>query len=471
MANIEDRWRLDHADSRLRLQTIVRLRWFAVLGQLAAIGVVYLILDFDLPVGWCLSFVALSAWVNVYLRVRYPVRYRLSARFATGLLAYDLVQLATLLYLTGGIENPFSFLLVAPVTVSAATLPPRHTIFLGALSAAAAALLVSQHLPLPWADRESLVLPPTYRVGMLASVWAGMLFMALYAWRLSKESRQMSAALAATEAVLAREQKLHALDGLAAAAAHELGTPLATITLVTKELEREVPAGSPLADDIGLLRSQALRCREILQQLTRRPSEQDPMHDRLTVRELLDEAAAPYRRRGKEIAIAAAARTNGAGVPSAEPVGQRRPGLIHGVANLVQNAVEFAATRVEVSAEWDEREVLVTIADDGPGFPPEVMDSLGEPYVTTRPLDKAGAAAGASSGLGLGFFIAKTLLERSGATLALANRRQGGGAMVRLTWPRAQFEAEGVEEDMALPVGSGPAQRRPTGISGNHEAV
>ncbi len=437
-----DRWRIDSADSRLRLQTLVRLRWFAVLGQLATIGIVYLVFGFDLPVGPCLSFVAMSAWLNVYLRVRYPARYRLSASVSSTMLGYDVVQLAILLYLTGGIENPFTFLIVAPVTVSAATLPPRNTVLLGLLAATATALLVPFHWSLPWFPGDTLELPRLYRVAMFASVMAGMLFLALYAWRLSKEARQMSAALAATEAVLAREQKLHALDGLAAAAAHELGTPLATIALVTKELERDLPKGSPLSDDIALLRSQSLRCREILQQLTRRPTEQDPLHGSLSVTQLLEEAAAPYRKRGKDIRIAAATAPGSEPPYDREPTGQRRPGLIYGFGNLVQNAVDFASSRVEVAAVWSAREVVVTIADDGPGFPAMVMDTLGEPYVTTRPMDRATATEGASSGLGLGFFIAKTLLERSGAVLTLANSDNGlGGAMVRVAWARAVFEA------------------------------
>lgn len=438
----EDRWRLDHADSRLRLQTIVRLRWFAVLGQLFAIGVAYLIFGFEVAVGPCLTFVALSAWLNVFLRIRYPARYRLTATFATAMLAYDVLQLASLLYLTGGIENPFVFLLVAPVTVSAATLPPRNTVVLGTLAFLTASLLVQFHLPLPWFAGEALVLPPLFRIGMFASVAAGMLFLALYAWRLSKEARQMSAALAATELVLAREQRLHALDGLAAAAAHELGTPLATITLVTKELERDLPKDSPMAEDIALLRSQAMRCREILQQLTRRPTEKDPLHGSLRVSQLLEEASDPYHKRGKTIVISAAPVAGTEPPHDREPTGQRRPGLIYGVANLIQNAIDFAKTKVDVSAEWSPSEVVVTIADDGPGFPPDIMDTLGDPYVTTRPLERGSAGEGTPSGLGLGFFIAKTLLERSGATLVLANKdRAGGGAMVRVSWPRAIFQA------------------------------
>ncbi|MCB1546313.1 MAG: ActS/PrrB/RegB family redox-sensitive histidine kinase [Hyphomicrobiaceae bacterium] len=428
-------------ESRLRLQTIVRLRWFAVAGQLFAIALVYFGLGYELPAGICLAVIALSAWLNVYLRIRYPVRHRLSAAFAMSLLAYDTLQLALLLYLTGGIENPFTLLIVAPVIVSAASLPARNTVFLGVLALTATALLINYGRPLPWRAGEALTLPLLYKYGIFAAVACGMTFLALYAFRLSKESRQMSAALAATETVLAREQKLHALDGLAAAAAHELGTPLSTIVVVTKELEREVPPDSPLAEDIKLLRSQAQRCREILQKLTRQPSEQDPHHTSLPVTQLIEEAAEPYHAFGARLRLSAHPADGTIGPAAAEPVCERLPGVIYGLGNFIENAVDFAAAKVEVTAVWTESNVTVTVSDDGPGFPPDVMDALGEPYVTTRP-PRAGRSRGATdtSGLGLGFFIAKTLLERSGAQVELSNREPPAhGAIVTVTWPRSQF--------------------------------
>jgi two-component system sensor histidine kinase RegB len=437
---------LDAAESHLRLQTIVRLRWFAVLGQITAVFIVSVGFRFELPLGYCLAFIAISAWLNVFLTVRFPARHRLSATLATVLLAYDILQLMGLLYLTGGIENPFTMLIVAPVTVSAATLPPRNTIILGAIAVAATGFLVVEHVPLPWYPGEQLVLPTLYKFGLFAAVVASMTFLAFYAWRLSREAQQMSAALAATELVLAREQKLHALDTLAAAAAHELGTPLATIVLVTKELERDMPTGSPLAEDIALLQSQAQRCREILQKLTRQPSEQDPLHASITVSQLLEEAAETYRSSSAKIRIDARPSVSGeTGIP--EPVGERRPGIVYGLGNLIENAVDFAKETVDITARWDERELTIAIADDGPGFPPDIMDTLGEPYVTTRPSgapEPGGEAEG--SGLGLGFFIAKTLLERFGATLSLENRGPPArGAVVRILWPREAFEASRAE--------------------------
>jgi two-component system, sensor histidine kinase RegB len=441
-----ERLTLDPDASRLRLQTTIRLRWFAVVGQLLAVLFVYFGLGFDLPIGWCLLLISASAWLNVFLRLWFPARHRVEAAFATFLLAYDVFQLSVLLYLTGGIENPFTVLLAAPVTVSAATLPPRHTVALGAIALVASAGLVFAHYPLPWIPGSVLDLPTLYKIGTFAGVASCMVFIALYGWRLSKEGRQMSAALAATELVLAREQKLHALDGLAAAAAHELGTPLSTIVLVAKELERELPPGSAMADDIALLRTQAERCREILQTLTRKPSESDPLHASLTISQLIEEAVAPHSVFPVQIEIDCGAYVgsdlNGvAETTQTEPIGERRPGLIYGVGNLIENAVEFARSKVTIRARWNEREVLITIMDDGPGFSPDVIDALGEPYVTTRRSAGTKLDDGKATGLGLGFFIAKTLLERSGASVGMANRAlPDRGAIVSVAWPRHAFE-------------------------------
>jgi two-component system sensor histidine kinase RegB len=260
----------------------------------------------------------------------------------------------------------------------------------------------------------------------------------------------MSEALAATEHVLAREQKLHALDGLAAAAAHELGTPLATIALVTKELERGSQQWPELQEDITLLRTQAERCRDILRKLTRSPTEQDPHHVSLPVTQLLHEAAGPYASSHVRIKISANPRPTATNGNRREPIGERRPGLIYGLGNIVENAVDFAISEVDISATWDEREIEVTVIDDGPGFAPDIIDTLGEPYVTTRASGKRlGRSGKEASGLGLGFFIAKTLLERSGAHVSLENRAlPGHGAIVRVTWTRSSFdlpESRGIE--------------------------
>lgn len=437
----------DQETSRLRLQTIVRLRWLAVIGQTVTVATVHWGMGFALPIGLCLLVIALSAWLNIFLRIRFPASHRLKTRTATLMLSYDTLQLAALLYLTGGLQNPFGLLIVVPVTVSATTQPPRHTILLGALAISASTLLTHYYMPLPWTEPGMLTLPFHYVTGIWVADVSGIIFIALYAWRIAEEARQMSDALTATELVLAHEHQLSALDGLAAAAAHELGTPLSTITVVAKELLRELPEDSPNRDDVTLLHTQAQRCREILSTLTRRESEPDTMFARVPLSDLLAEVVEPHRDLGIGIEIHSnpALMADIEEDASREPVSPRHPGVLFGLGNLIENAVDFADTRVDIDAEWDESTVTVRIKDDGPGFEAGILEHLGEPYVTTRPNhhdgEPGGADGGEPMGLGLGFFIAKTLLERSGAHVATANRRpESKGAIITIVWPRAEMD-------------------------------
>ena len=420
----------DFASRSLRLDTLVRLRWLAIIGQAGAVAFVSLVLGFALPVAECLVLVGLSALLNLVLRARYPTSRRLRQWPAAALLAYDVAQLCGLLFLTGGLENPFAILLLAPVIVSATTLAPRSTVLLGLMVAAAASALAIAHLPLPWHPGERLELPLLYVAGVWVALLSACVFTGVYAFRVAEEARQLARALNAAELVLAREQHLSALDGLAAAAAHELGTPLATISLVAKELQRALPAGSPQADDIALLTSQSQRCREILSRLTTLPTQSDRHIARLALSHLVEEVVEPYRAFAPKIVVAPPTGK------APEPVGWRNPAIVQGLVNLMENAVDFAKEEVTVAAEWSEEAVTLTIADDGPGFAPGMIERIGEPYVTTR---SGGREAG---GLGLGLFIAKTLLERSGATLELANRPPPRtGAVVRVGWPRSRMDA------------------------------
>jgi two-component system sensor histidine kinase RegB len=308
----------------------------------------------------------------------------------------------------------------------------------------AATVLTSFHHPLPWFHHSNLLLPFPYVMGIWAALVSSILFIGFYSWRTAEEARRMAEALAAAEMVLAREQKLSALDGLAAAAAHGLGTPLATIAVVTKELMRDAKPADPHYEDVLLLRAQAERCRDILAELAARGEQIDIIVSRLPVSHLIEEVVAPHRL----VAVPIEVRTGPAsGVtpgssPAIEPVTERNPGVLYGLGNLLENAVDFANTKVEVNATWSEDEVKIVIADDGAGFPSYVLEQLGEPFVTTRPADGfQQEAPDEHIGMGLGFFIAKTLLERSGATLALANRpAPQEGAVVTVMWPRSRFE-------------------------------
>jgi two-component system sensor histidine kinase RegB len=428
--------RTHHRPKNVRLDTLVRLRWLAVFGQLAAVLVVHFGLEFDVPLWPCLAVIALAALLNIALRVGFPHTQWLEPERAAYLLGFDIAELAALLYLTGGLENPFSFLLLGPVLISATALPPRMTLLLGIFAVLCATVLIFFHYQLPWESDEQLQLPETYVVAVWLSILLAIGYIGVYTWQVAEEARQLSDALAATELVLAREQHLSQLDGLAAAAAHELGTPLATITVVVREIERALDAHSPYADDVKLLREQAQRCREILAKITELPAGEP--FDRLPLSALIEEAVAPHRHFGVAIEVKLPPdRTD-------EPVGARNPAIRYGLGNLIENAVDFANKRVEILTQWTVAEVRIAISDDGPGFAPEVLDRIGAPYVTHRrpgPSEPGSDDDDGAFGLGLGFFIAKTLLERSGATLSLKNQMPPlHGATVTIIWKRAEFE-------------------------------
>jgi two-component system, sensor histidine kinase RegB len=421
-----------HIQRNVRLDTLMRLRWLSIMGQTLAVLVVHYGLNYKVPIWACLAVIALSAWVNIALRVRFRLTQRLEPDRAAWLLAFDIAELAVLLFLTGGLQNPFSFLFLGPVLISATALPPRMTVMLGAFAVLCATALFFVHYPLPWDAQEPLELPAIYMLGVWLSILIAMGFIGIYAWQITEESRQLADALAATELVLAREQHLSQLDGLAAAAAHELGTPLSTITVIARELERAISPDSRHRTDVLLLREQAQRCRDILAKITELSAGGGPF-DRMPLSALIEEVVAPHRNFGIAIEVA---------LPSdrtLEPAVARNPAILYGLGNLVENAVDFALANVAITAAWDEEDVVLTIRDDGPGFAAEIMERLGEPYVTTR--RRRGKDESEETGLGLGFFIAKTLLERSGAALTFGNRKLPNfGAEVTLRWARRDFE-------------------------------
>jgi two-component system sensor histidine kinase RegB len=418
----------------LRLGTLVGLRWLAIAGQSAGILIVAFGLGFPLPLIPCFALIGLSVLLNVALTLKYGEVQRPSAMAATLQLSWDILQLSGLLALTGGLENPFALLYLAPVAVSATTLPQRSTLLLGSLVVTCASILAVVHLDLPWKPGEDLVFDRVYVIGIWVSLICGVTFVAAYTNRVAHESRQLADALAATELALSRHEQLNALDGLAAAAAHELGTPLSTILLAAREIRDEVPEG-PVREDIELIISQAARCREILVKLrTLRETPGDPFVA-VPIDALLAELVQPLDNQGKVLSVRA---ERGAG---AAPVVRRSAGLLYGLGNLIENAAQFAEAAVLIEVGWDKTAIFVTITDDGPGFPPDLITRLGEPYLTTRARNAEGAEPG---GLGLGIFIAKTLLARSGARLGFENEASHGSARVRVVWPRAALEMQSV---------------------------
>ncbi len=423
--------RPNRSAAQVHLRTLVLIRWIAIVGQLTALLIVRFGLDWPLPIDAALAAVGASVLLNVAMSLRRPVRGRLSEWEAAAYLAFDILQLAVLLYLTGGLGNPFSLLFLGPVTVSATTLSRSATTLLSILVIGCASGLAFHHLPLPWSE-EGLQLPVFYIGGLWTAVVLGTIFLGGYIGSVAGEGRRMSDALAAIQLALAREQQLSALGGLAAAAAHELGSPLATIAVTAKELTREIPQDSEFADDIRILQAEADRCRDILAELGRAPDVADPGDPFATalLSDVVAAAAARHREEGIVLDLVAAGIDE-----SAEPTVMRSPELLHGLGNVIQNAVQFADAHVSVDISWDEAEARVEVRDDGPGFPPAVLDRIGEPYISSR----------GQGHMGLGIFIAQSLLERTGARLRFSNTRAAArtdGAEVSITWPRDDLEVD-----------------------------
>ncbi len=433
---------------RVRLRTLTNLRWMATVGQTVALFLVYFGFQYDLPIIQCLACVLFSAGLNLVLAFRYPASHRLTNREATVYLAIDVLQLTALLYLTGGIANPFALMFIAPVVIAASTLNLGNTMILGAIALAAASVISVVHEPLPWNGHFDL--PPLYLAGTWASLVLGIGFTSVYAWRIASEGARMSAGLAATQLALSREQRLSTIGALATAAAHELGTPLGTIAVVSHELERALLAGSPEAQDARLLRGQAERCRMILMKLARPDQPMLGSTARLPICALLDDLADEFRDEELEVVITAA--------PSDREIPQpqvwRAPELLHGLGNIIENAADFARSRVRIAAAWSPNALKVTVEDDGPGFAPDIYEKIGEPYIPSLPGDHGvgeteigppAAKIGKHEGMGLGFFIAKTLLEQTGGTVKAINP-PGGGARVSVSWPRGSVDGETAPE-------------------------
>lgn len=412
----------------MRLTTLVRIRWFAIVCQLGAILFVVLYLGFPLALVPCIIVVTLSACLNIFLTFHYSFNHRMTPVSATIVLAFDIILLSLLLFLTGGLQNPFAILLVAPAALCATSLNVPYIISLNLLVILLATMLAFFHLPLPWYPGQVFQAPRLWIDGIWAAIVSSLIFTTAYSYRVAEEARQLADALTATELILQQEQHLSVLDGLAAAAAHELGTPLATIQLVAKELQRQLEKDAGIKEDMDLLISQTQRCRDILQRLTSLASDGEEHLSHLKLTSALEEVIAPHRNFGIDIVTAQG------DIVGDEPVIHRNPGILYGLGNLVENAVDFARKRVTVSYRWTDKQVLITVIDDGKGFPPNILDRIGEPYTTSREGNSHGG------GLGLGLFIAKTLLERSGAYVQFRNSHEKNlGAEVTITWPRDQL--------------------------------
>lgn len=441
----------------VRLRTIILLRWAAVVGQLVALFVAQQAYNLQIEMALCLLVVSVSVMGNLIAMFIFPENKRLSETENLLMVLFDLLQLALLLYLTGGLHNPFYILILGPVTVSALVLTLRSTVFLGITAILAVTLLAEFHLPLRTDQGFLLRVPDIFVFGNWVAITIAVVFLSFYSRRVTQEMHSMSDALQATQMALAREQKLTDLGGVVAAAAHELGTPLATIKLTSAELIEELEEFPELQEDARLIRQQADRCRDILRSMGR-AGKDDLMLRQAPLGTVVREAAAPHMNRGKEIHFQDGLDSEDS---QNQPVVLRRPDLVHGLRNLLQNGVDFARANVWVETTWDDDTVSVRIMDDGLGYPLSMMGRIGDPFMRLRRSEPERSQRPEYEGMGLGLFIAKTLLERSGAELSFANGRdpylvsgeqpEKCGAIVEVVWPRAKIDARSVEN--AVPMG------------------
>ncbi len=429
----------------IRLRTLVLLRWWAIVGQASALIIADRVYHLDLEMGLCFLVIGVSVASNLVAAFVFAENKRLSEQDTFLVVLFDMLQLGLLLYLTGGMHNPFTILIVGPVTVSASALSGRSTAFLGMMAIVIVTLLMQFYLPLRTEDGFVLRVPDVFRFGSWVAIVIAVLFLGVYSRWIVQEMRAMSDALQATQMALAREQKLTDLGGVVAAAAHELGTPLATIKLTSAELAEELEDHPELRDDALLIREQADRCRDILRSMGR--AGKDDLHlRRAPLTALVEEAAEPHVDRGKHIHFDHAA--GGADLLD-QPTVLRRPEVIHGLRNLIQNAVDFARANVWVESRWGDNTITLRIMDDGRGYPADMLGRIGDPFIRRR-APVTDPRRPEYEGMGLGLFIAKTLLERSGADLTFANGADTTGAealdaarcgaLVEVTWPRKAFE-------------------------------
>lgn len=440
----DDVIRASQRNSWIRLRTMILIRWIAIIGQLSALIVGIYVFDLTISIEWCLFVIGLSVGANLVATLVYPATKRLSEFEILVMILFDLLQLAVLLFLTGGLNNPFSVFLLAPVVISSSVMRTRYMLLIGATAIVLVTLLGFYHVPLRTSEMFILRVADLFVFGNWMAITVGMVFLGVYARRITQEMNAMGDALFATQMALEREQKLTDLGGVVAAAAHELGTPLATIKLTSAELMDELQDDPELYEDAKLIRAQADRCRDILRSMGRAGKDDKHMKS-APLSQIVKEAAEPHGDRGKEILIY---QLDGLSLDN-QPNIFRRAEIIHGLRNMVQNAVDFARTTVWVELEWTETSIVIRIMDDGYGYPSDMLGRLGDPFIKKRRSSGLKKRVG-YDGMGLGLFIAKTLLERTGALLIFANggdgqmsNKQAGvpkGAIVEISWPRRAIE-------------------------------
>ena len=402
--------------------TLTILRYIAIIGQILAVSTVFYYLNLPFPIQESYLIISLGLATNLYLQFGIKIN-QLKDLYAAPFLLYDLLQLSALLYLTGGIFNPFVFLLVIPAIVSSTFLSMGTTIILGLITSLLLLTISFFYLPLPGEDMNLLHFPNFYKVGIIISILIGLIFLSYFGIRFSGEKKKTEEAFKKLQEVIYKEYELESLGGQAAAAAHSLGTPLATISVVAKELKKEIGDNNELSKDIDLLISQSKRCSEILKRISKKQIEEDKFFSSTKLENLLEEIINSFKETSsKEITLVSDNDKNKIDI-------HRSAEMIYGLRNFIGNAIKFSKSKVNIFLMSDDKEIKIIVNDDGPGFPKDIIEKLGEPYIKSR-----SSELNSNSGLGLGTFLGKTLLERQNAKLFFKDDRNLGGASVVISW-------------------------------------
>jgi two-component system, sensor histidine kinase RegB len=402
--------------------TLTILRYIAIFGQFIAVNIVFYYLELDFLINESYLIIFLGLLTNLFLQFKIKVN-QLKDTYASFFLLYDLIQLSILLYLTGGILNPFSFLLIIPAIVSSTFLSMGTTIILSVITSFMLFLLTHFHLSLPGMNTNIFNIPSFYKFGVLTSILIGLIFLSYFGIRFSGEIKKRSKALNKLQEVIAKEYELESLGGQAAAAAHSLGTPLATISVVAKELKKEISDDKEISKDIDLLISQTKRCSEILKKISKKQIEEDSFLSSTRIEDLLSEIIDSFTETSsKKINLIVEEDQNKINI-------QRTPEIIYGLRNFIGNAVKFSKSKVQINLKSNDKMIEIEINDDGPGIPEDIINKIGEPYIKSKSKEIS-----SNSGLGLGTFLGKTLLERQGAYLKFKRNGKLGGALVVLNW-------------------------------------
>lgn len=421
------RERINPQGLRITLETLINIRWIAIVGQFFTVSVVEYFLKFEFPYFGTLTLIFLSALVNVYLEINKSKFLTINNFYATLSIFYDLVQLILLLFMTGGLSNPFSILIIVPTTISVTYLSRGSSQFIVTCSIIFSTVIAFYHMPLPYPVNESLVLPKYYNIGLWLSLGIGIIFLGNYAYQLGRDNRVRSTALSRLEEELTKEKVVNSVGGMAAAAVHELATPLATISLVSKELQKQLKENSNIKEDINLLIEQSERCSSILKDIAQR-KQKDEFIENISPKELINEIVFSLNNiSNKEINVENLNLNQRMKMT-------KKTEISYALRNFIENSIKFAKNKINIEIDQNKKRTAITISDDGDGFNKDIIANLGQPYLHSDNIKKN------KKGMGLGVFISKSLLERCLAQVTFRNNKSLPGASVKIVWNNSQLE-------------------------------